>query len=68
MVILRGAATGRQVLSYAATHHTGNGPASPTAWQCFRISGISSSNAFECISPPAAENNPRDRIQLRYPQ
>jgi hypothetical protein len=69
VVILRGRVTctkARRVLSYAATHFSGNGPASPSGWQCFRISGDPHYNGDECISPAGAEGYPRNRIELRY--
>jgi hypothetical protein len=69
VVILRGPVTckkTRRVLNYAATHFSGNGPASPAGWECFRISGDPRYNGDECIAPPGAESHPRDHIQLRY--
>ena len=69
VVILRGPVTcrkARRVLNYAATHFSGNGPASPAGWECFRISGDPRFNGDECIAPPGAESHPRDHIQLRY--
>jgi hypothetical protein len=69
VVIVKGSITcrnARQVLNYAATHFSGNGPASPRGWECFRISGERTYNGDECVSPPGAESHPRRFIQLRY--
>lgn len=69
VVILRGPVTCRKargVLNYAATHFSGNGPASPAGWECFRISGDPRYNGDECIAPRGAESDPRDHVQLRY--
>lgn len=57
--------TARRVLRYAASHHYGNGPASPEGWQCFRIVGDPHWTGLECISPPGAEAHPRNHIALR---
>jgi hypothetical protein len=69
VVIVRGAvrcATARRVLGYALTYVSGNGPASPRGWECFRISRVRAYNGDECIAPPGAEAHPPKRIQVRF--
>jgi hypothetical protein len=69
VVLLRGAvscSTARRVLAYGLTRFSGNGPASPPGWNCFRISGDPRYNGNECQSPPNA-SRPQRWIQLRFP-